>query len=32
MKELYITKDKIPSIPKSKVVLKNVRRTRENIH
>ncbi|NLY79827.1 MAG: cytochrome P450 [Lysinibacillus sp.] len=30
--DLYITMDRIPSIPKSKVFLKNVRRIRERIH
>lgn len=30
--DLYITMDRIPSIPKSKVFLKNVKRVRESIH
>lgn len=30
--DLYITKDDIPSIPKSKVILRNVKRQKESIH
>lgn len=30
--DMYITMDTIPSIPKSKVILKNVKRLKESIH